>query len=230
LRSRRPTLLALHRLANESLIAELVPLLRDLPWSIAVDDCEEHDGDLRLAVFAQDLGRDVAKGDQVLAGFFLQNSEQGRFESVATTRVFRVVCENGAIMDCEEGRTTNFSARENWRQQLAQVVEHSFDGEGLDRDTARFRKTTEDMLMTPYELLCNLVAQEIISEDEQLAIQSEFDDVGDYTLYGIVNAVTRIAAHCRESDDWKRSFELERLGGEIVRGDHQLPTMGFAYR
>ena len=43
--------------------------------------------------------------------------------------------------------------------------------------------------------------------------------------HGIVNAVTRIAHDHRGADRCARAFSLERLGGEIVRGDHQPPVL-----
>jgi hypothetical protein len=228
LRARNTRATARH-LSNQILVAELVSLLRDVPWELAVDACEENNGELRLAVISTGLGRYVSLGDQVCAGFYLQNSEQGIQPSLACTRIFRTVCRNGALIECEQGQSAELSIR-GWQKQLSGVVEQSFDAEGLDRDTARFRSTLQQMLVTPYELLCNLVAQQIISEDEQIEIQAEFDDVGDASVYGLINAVTRIAAQCRDSSNWTRSFQLERLGGEILRGDHQAPVSEYAWR
>ena len=216
-------------IANLELLDEVTDLLRGLPWQVHVDYCHEDAGDLRLAVVATQLGRDVEKGDRVQAGFHLQNSETGSFPTQACERVYRVVCENGYMIECEPGQATILAGVANWRPILAGAVERCFAADGLDRDVARFRTTTAQMLMTPYELLCNLVAQQFISEDEQSAIQAEFDEVGDYTQYGLINAVTRIAGRCRDFDDWKRSVELERLGGEILRGDHQPPVMEAVY-
>jgi hypothetical protein len=217
------------RISNRDLLETVVDLLRDVPWDISVDHCEEDGGDLRLAVVAPRLGRDVEKGDRVQAGFFIQNSESGAFQTLAAERVYRVVCENGYMIECEQGQVATLAGVAEWRTVVAQVVERSFAAEGLDRDIARFRATTTQMLMTPYELLCNLVAQGVLSEEEQVAVQAEFDDVGDCTLYGLINAVTRIAGRCRDFDDWKRSVELERLGGEILRGDHQPPVWAPVY-
>ena len=217
-------------LANLELLDELTELLRGAPCNIQIDYCDEDNGDLRLAVVARGLGREVDKGDLIHAGFFLQNSEASTFPTQASSRIYRVVCENGALVECEQGQAGTLAVHENWRGDLAQVVEHSFEAQGLDLETARFRAAMSQMLMTPYELLCNLVAQHILTEEEQSAVQQEFDAVGDYTLYGLINAVTRIAAHCRDFDDWKRSVELERLGGEILHGGHQPPVSELAYR
>lgn len=47
---------------NLELLNKTVELLRDVPWEIEVDHCTETDGNLRLAVVAPGLGRDVDKG------------------------------------------------------------------------------------------------------------------------------------------------------------------------
>ena len=229
LRVRGPAGVSASGITNVELLEELVDLLRGVPWQVQIDYCDEDGGDLRLAAVAPLLGRDVEKGDRVQAGFFLQNSESGAFQPLASERVYRVVCENGYMIECEPGQATALAGQADWRPGLARVVDRSFAADGLDRDVARFRAATAQMLMTPYELLCNLVAQGFLSEDEQSAVQGEFDEVGDYTLYGLINAVTRVAGRCRDSDDWKRAVELERLGGGILGGEHQPPVLEAVY-
>jgi len=229
LRVRGPAGLSVSGIANLELLEEVIGLLRDIPWEVQIDYCDEDAGDLRLAAVAPLLGRDVEKGDRVQAGFFLQNSESGAFRPLACERVYRVVCENGYMIECEQGQATTLVGSADWRPALAGVVARSFAADGLHRDVARFRAATSRMLMTPYEMLCNLIAQGFLSEDEQSDIQAEFDDVGDYTLYGLINAVTRVAGRCRDFDDWKRAVELERLGGGILGGEHQPPVLDAVY-
>ncbi len=229
LRVREPVALSAGGITNLDLLEEVVGLLRDVPWEVHIDHCDEDGGDLRLAAVAPLLGRDVEKGDRVQAGFFIQNSESGALRPLACARVYRVVCENGYMIECEQGQAVTLVGRADWRPALAGVVARSFAADGLDRDVARFRATTAQMLTTPYEMLCNLVAQGFLSEDEQSDVQGEFDAVGDYTLYGLINAVTRIAGRCRDFDDWKRAVELERLGGGILGGEHQPPVLDAVY-
>jgi hypothetical protein len=207
---------------NLEILEYLVPVLQGLPWDIRVDQCYEQGGEVRLAVVAMNLGRDVKEGDRVNAGLYVESVEGDRCEARACERVYRVVCRNGSMVECEKGQSAVLEVRDpHWEQKLAGVVGRSFMADGLDVDLARFRATVRQMLMTPYELLCNLVAQRIISEDEQVRIQREFDTAGDCTLYGLINAVTCVARRLRDFDDWRRSFDLERLGGEILRGDHR---------
>ena len=98
-----------------------------------------------------------------------------------------------------------------------------------EHELSEAEKAATRMLTTPYETLCNLVAEGYLSEDEQSEVQAEFDAVGDATLYGLINAVTRIAGRCRDFDDWKRAVELERLGGGILGGEHQPPVLDAVY-
>jgi hypothetical protein len=218
---------------NLALLDELVEALRALPWHYQVDHCHEDSGDLHVAVFADDLGRNLDVGDRVNAGFFLQNSERGAFETLACDRVFRVACENGALLECEKGQSLEISGdvgRRGWQAKLQKVVERSFSADGLDVDLARFRVTTQQMLLTPYEMLCNLEAQGLISADEQSDIQAAFDEAADFSMYGLINAVTQVAHRLRSSDDWIRAFQVERLGGQILRGDHNQPAWDLVHR
>ncbi|HUG67394.1 MAG TPA: hypothetical protein VMM76_06565 [Pirellulaceae bacterium] len=109
------------------------------------------------------------------------------------------------------------------------VIQRSFSGDGLDIDLSRFRATTQRMVITPYEFLCHLSAQGLITDDEQCDIQSAFTEAADFTMYGLINAVTQVAHGCRSNDRWVRAFQIERLGGEILRGDHNLPALDPVY-
>ena len=218
---------------NLALLDHVVESLRELPWRFAVDHCHERDGQVHLAVTAHDLGRNLDVGDKINAGFFLQNAEDGQSETLACTRTFRVSCENGALLECEKGQSFTVSAADapptDWQHKITAVINRSFSGDGIDVDLARFRATTQQMVVTPYEFLCHLHAQGLITDDEQSEIQSAFTEAADFTMYGLINAVTRVAHGLRSSDRWVRAFQIERLGGEILRGDHNLPALDPVY-
>jgi hypothetical protein len=117
----------------------------------------------------------------------------------------------------------------DWSHHVRQVVCRSFDEQAFKLDFRRFEVTANQMLVTPYEFLCNLAAQGLIGYEEQSQIQAIFDDNAAYTLYGFVNAVTQSAHKHRASDDWVRAFQIERLAGEILRGDHNMPALDTAF-
>lgn len=218
---------------NLDLLNLVVDVLRDLPWKFCVDHCHECDGQLHLSVMARDLGRNLDVGDKVNAGFFLQNFETGKVQTLACARIFRVACENGALVECEKDQSYTISASEmapaDWQLKITHVINRSFSGDGIDIDLARFRATTQQMVITPYEFLCQLSAQRLIDDEEQSDIQSAFDEAADFSMYGLINAVTQVAHRLRSDDRWIRAFEMERLGGEILRGDHNLPALDLVY-
>jgi hypothetical protein len=226
--ARRGQCAAHNVIGNLDLLNYIVDCLRELPWQFWIDHCHEEEGQLHLAVMADDLGHDLDRGDRVNAGFYLQNSEKADFETLACSRVFRVACVNGAILECEKGQSFAISTKKappaDWRARLREVIARSFSGNGLDVDIARFRATTQQMIVSPYEFLCNLSAQGLITDDEQSDIQSAFNEAADFSMYGLINAVTQIAHGLRADDRWARAFYVERLGGQILRGDHNLPV------
>jgi hypothetical protein len=220
-------------IANSDLLDLLVGTLRNVFAPFYVSHCHEAHGDLHLSLAAAVGGHNVVPGDEIRGGLYIRNSESRRFETLICTRLYRVVCANGALMECDKEQSftlaSGASPPTDWRQQVSQVVCRSFDEQALRLDFQRFEATASQMLVTPYEFLCNLVAQQLIEDDEQSRIQAIFNDNADFTLYGLINAVTQSAHDYRASDQWIRAFQIERLAGEILRGDHNSPAFDAAF-
>jgi hypothetical protein len=218
---------------NLDLLNCVVEALENQPWDIWVDHCHEESGRIHLAVYAFDMGRNLERDDRLNAGFYLQNSEEGDTETLACTRIYRVACRNGAILECEKGQSFSIavedSAPTNWQEKIESVIDRSFSGDGIDTDAARFRVTMTQIVSTPYERLCFLAAQGLIDDEEQCAITEVFKEAADFSVYGFINAVTQVAHRLRTNDLWARAFQLERLGGQILRGDHNLPSFDPAF-
>jgi hypothetical protein len=223
---------------NLELVDVTLAALARIPEDVRVDLCEEDDGDLHLTLVAPSLARVVREGDHLYAGFYLASTETALLDTEACVRIFRVACRNGSLAEAAAGQRLVLPRRlalgepdpyPTWQGRLAGVVERSFDGGSIDEETQRFRAATDEMLASPYEFLLNLLAQGLITEDEQEKIQRAFDEQGDASLYGFVNAVTSIAHGLRGNSRWTRAFALERLGGEIARGDHLPPVGTYAW-
>jgi len=226
------------RLDALELLDEIRNRLGKLAVEVRLEHCVEEDGDLHLTLVAPGLAGEVNEGDYIYGGFYLAHSETTLAETEASVRIYRVACRNGALMDCSEGqrlvlppivaqgRPDPYAA---WPEKLGRVLARSFDGGDVDLEARRFRSTVSQILATPYELLLNLVAQGIVSEEEQARIQREFNQGRDDSLFALVNAVTSQAHGMRDRNDWRRAATLERLGGEILRGDHQPPVLEPVY-
>jgi hypothetical protein len=220
-------------IANADLLDAAVDALRDITAPFQVTHCHEAGGDLHLSIAAAVRGHSVAPGDEIRGGLFIRNSETRRFDTRLCTRLYRVVCANGALVECDKEQSFAIPVADappsGWREAVQRVVRRSFDERALKLDFARFEATANQMLVTPYEFLCHLAAQQVITEDEQAEIQNLFDENADFTMYGLINAVTQSAHAHRASDEWVRAFQIERLAGEILRGDHNLPAFESAY-
>jgi hypothetical protein len=216
---------------SAALLDETEALLSKVGHRLRVEHAVWSDGEFHVTAHAPGIASEVAVGDYVYAGFFLAHAPEGMTE--AGVRVYRVACRNGALADEVEGQRIEFPSAQppaEWSRRLGAVVARSFDGRCLDEQTGRFRVALEEMLSSPYECLLHLRAQGLITDDEQASIQREFDRAGDATLYGLVNAVTRLAHSHRSNADWRRALAVERLGGEIAGGEHRPPIGSPVFR
>lgn len=191
---------------------------------LLVDRVNIRHGSWMVSLVARDVVDEAVEDDLLYAGVHLSYSPIGDTE--ACSRVFRLICRNGALTDTADGRRVVFNRHlpSDWQSQLERVIKTGFSGPSLSEDTARLRRYVQETLSSPYEHLCHLVAQGLITADEQVAIQRAFTKSGDQSMYGLINAITSIAHLHRDDDDWRRALAMERLGGEIIRGDHMPPT------
>lgn len=207
------------------LLEEASSLLSAVPRRLELEHSVVQHGEFHIDVYAPEVAQEVDPGDYVYGGFSLAHAPDVYTE--AGVRIYRVACRNGILVDSVDGQRFEFTGSHpplRWRKKLARIVSQSFDGGCLGEETQRLRKVQQEILTTPYEYLLNLRAQNLITEEEQTAIQREFDKARDATVYGLVNAVTRIARLHRNRSDWRRALQIERLGGDIARGDHTPPV------
>lgn len=218
---------------NAGLLEVVVDSLRDITSPFYITHCHEVRGDLHLSIAAAGRGYRVTRGDEIRGGLYIRNSESCRFQTLVCTRLYRVLCANGALVECEKEQSfaipSNERPPQDWPVQVTAVIQRSFDKGALRFDFRRFEATMHQVLITPYEFLCHLEAQHLITDDEQSHIQQIFSDNADFSMYGLINAVTQSAHQHRASDDWVRAFQIERLAGEILRGDHNLPAFDAAF-
>lgn len=209
---------------------------------VRVDLCEESLGDLSLAACAPSLAAEVRQGDWLYAGIALSNSEWTTAALEVKPRIYRAVCANGAIS--QEAEAEGFEIRKvpeparsphapepaplvnrlkGFRQKLAQAFDLAFRPERVEHEASVNQAAASSVLVSPFEHLQHLVAQGLLSEEERDVAQRLFAGSDDSSLYGLANAVTA-AAHGQRRADPRRAAFLERLGAEIVRGEHGPPV------
>jgi hypothetical protein len=214
---------------TRDLLDEMDAAIRSVGRDVRFQHADVQPGSMFVAAYSPSIAGEVGVGDFVYGGVYLLHEEKAHTE--AGIRVYRVACCNGALSEVGEGQRLEFasdSPPSAWRANLRAIVSRGFEGGHLDAEAARLRHTLETMLASPYEHLLHLAAEGLITENEQARIQHAFDEAGDSSVYGLVNAVTTQAHAERSAGGWRRALEIERLGGEIARGDHQPPTGVFS--
>jgi len=137
----------------------------------------------------------------------------------------------GALVECERAQTLVIGSRDSardWNRKVPEIICRAFDNDGVGADITLFRKTTEEMIATPYEILCNLVAQRLITEEEQSVITAAFNEAADLTLYGVITQLQALPIACVKTTIGSGRYIWNRLGGQIIRGDHRIHSHHFA--
>jgi hypothetical protein len=209
-----------------------------VPLQVRIEHLVEEAGEIHLTAVAPELASEVVEGDYIYGGFYLTHSETTLLDTEASVRIYRVACRNGALMDCAEGqrlvlprmvKAADPDPYPTWAEKLGRVIARSFDGGDVSDEARRFRTLTSQILATPFEMLGHLEASGLIGAEDRERIQREFNEGRDESLFALVNAVTYQAHGLRDRGDWGRAFSMERLGGEIIRGDHQPPVLDPVY-
>jgi len=183
----------------------------------------------------------------VQAGVIIGNSEIGFGSIFVDPMMYDLVCTNGLIMERtlkrhhvgrrnegevfgDEGSFELFSDETRklddkafWAK-VADVVSASLNEIKFNEGIARLRDTQQQVLADkPKEVeeVVEVTASRFnFNDEEKGSLLMHFAQGGDFSKYGLINAVTRTAEDVTSYD---RAVELERLGGQII----ELPASDF---
>lgn len=217
---------------NYDLLEAVLPVIGEPELGLSVISSEVTETKLYLKVVNSRLQAEVKKGDVVQAGIILSNSEVGAGTLRIDPFVYRLVCLNGAISQDhsmrkhhvggvrEEGvwehftdRTKSLTDQALWNQvrdltraSIKDAVFHQI----VDRmkDSARVGLRTDDIP----EVIEVVRGQYSLTKEEGGGILRHLVEGGDLTVWGLGNAVTRMA---QDVDSYDRAVQLEGIGGDI---------------
>lgn len=221
------------RLDNLELCGAVLPVIQEMKGAeiISCDVTETH---LFLKVINKKLKAEVSVGDIVQAGIVISNSEVGLGSLKVEPLVYRLVCKNGLIVkDFAQKRyhvgkqvETEDSAYELYSDETLQADDKAFFMKVQDTvrcviDEAKFMMTVDRLKNTkneftgpdPVKTIEILADKYLLNQNERGSILRYFVMGADSTKYGLIQAVTRAS---QDVDDYNRSTELERLGGELL--------------
>lgn len=198
----------------------------------------------KLAASIAHAQRTGSKDDVVHPGIVISNSEVGAGALSVEPMVFRLVCLNGMIAGTSirrnhVGRTSGggpedpyeFYSDETRRLDDAALwakVRDTVDAAVTDaifrRLVSKLSAASGDGLGDDPVAVVEVTAQRFgLDEREQSSVLRHLAAGGDFSRFGLLNAVTRTAEDARTYD---RAIELERVGGEILG----LPRSAFTHR
>ena len=220
-------------LDNYDLLKTALPIISERECEIV--SCEVTETRMYLKVLFPMMKAEVKQGDVVQAGLCLSNSEIGAGSLKSEILLYSLICDNGmigsnsmkkyhvgksqgtdydSISEVLSTRTKELSDAAFWAQ-VQDVIKASFDKAHFLNEIDKLREATgEKMQHTDIPKVIEIVKSSFNLNDQQgNDIMQHLCEGGDFTKYGLAQAVTRTAT---DQEDYDDATALERLGGQII--------------
>ncbi len=220
-------------LDNYDLLNAALPIIVENDCEIK--SCEVTDTKMYLKVLFPKMRAEVKQGDVIQAGLVLSNSEIGAGSLKSEILLYRLICDNGmigtnsmkryhvgksqgtdfdSISEVLTDRTKELSDVAFWAQ-VKDVVRASFNEGHFLNEMDKLRAAEGEKLQTTdIPKVIEIVKSSFGLNDKQGEdILVHLCESGDFSKYGLANAVTRTATDQENYDD---ATTLERLGGQII--------------
>ena len=216
-------------------MAGLFPILQE-HQGMEVLSCEITPSKFYLKVRFPELEREIGLNDPVQSGVVISNSEVGLGGVSVSMLIYRLVCFNGMVLPFESfksskrhlGKALEFdesfsiiASDETTKLQDAAFIAGLKDVVRAAADPDVFHEVASKLQDANGRKISSRVEDAVERVTKYLALnQSEADSVfenlirdGNYTQWGLANAVTRTA---QDVESYDRASEMERLGGRVI--------------
>lgn len=172
---------------------------------------------------------EIRKGDLVVPGVIIQNSEVGAGAFKVLPFMLRKVCDNGMIGETtiskihlgrqqdtgiiQFSQETQIAENQTLWLQVRDIIRGTFDPVTFRTWVAQVRKGTEVEIEYPVLAIDNVIETFKLNEGLKDDLLNHFSREGDMTQWGLANAVTRTA---RDLDDPDKMIEMEMIGGQVA--------------
>lgn len=221
------------RIDNLDIARVVLPIIGEMEGA-RFESCEITDDRMYLKVVNPRLQAEVVPGDVVQAGIMISNSETGLGAVNIQPLIYRLVCSNGMVVN-EAGTRRAHIGRVNttdvnfalYSQQTLDAEDRAFvlkiqDTVRAAVDEARFSTVLDRMReskqaqLNTQDLpgLVKLASSSFgILEEEGKGVLQHLIEDGDFTLYGLANAVTRFS---QDVESYDRATKLEEIGYSVM--------------
>tara|TARA_B100000519_G_scaffold123690_1_gene106883 strand:- start:415 stop:1512 length:1098 start_codon:yes stop_codon:yes gene_type:complete len=218
------------RIDNELIAEGALPALQEMP-NVQIKSCSLTDKNMYIKAVLPQLSAIVKEGDVVQSGLLIRNSEVGFGAVEVSMLIYRLVCDNGLVVQDGSTRKTHIGTKLSESYDLLSTETLIADAHTLKlairdivKNTAnevlflsnvkKMKELSESSEMNkPNESIKILAKQYGLAENEQEGVLASLIKGGDLTAWGMLNAVTD---YSKKADSYERATELERIGGKIL--------------
>ena len=226
-----------HRIDNERIAEAVLPVLLEGGGHGAVVSCCVTDSKLYIQALFPRLEGEVRRGDPVQGGVIISNGEIGDGALDVRPMVYRLVCTNGLVLGqiAEDARL-----RRNHVGRRVEIGEDYsvYSDETLKADDRALSLKIRDSIRTlaqpqlfarilaelrdaaqqppvgnPIAAVAELGNAYPVAQGERDSILTNLIRGGDYSKWGMVNAITELA---NEHPSYDRAVELQLMGGRLL--------------
>jgi len=224
------------RIDNFDVAETVLPVIADME-DARVESCEVTDNRMYIKVVNPRLQADVSVGDIVQSGILITNSEVGRGCLNVQPLIYRLVCSNGMVVNDGQrmrkyhvGRTGMYGMADDYSLfsdetlmaddralmlKVRDVVRAAVD-EVRFRKVVKMMQDAKEAKMTTNNIpkMVELVGSDFkLGKGEQEGIINHLIRDGEFSLYGLSNAVTRTA---QDVESYDRSTDMESIGYTLL--------------
>ena len=230
------------RVDNEQVAqAALEPVLRMQGHDeLRVLSCDVTDRKLYIQAAFPKLEGEPKVGDPVQAGVIISNSEIGAGALEVRPILYRLACMNGMVIprdiDTDQLRRSHVGRRVEATEdysiyrdetleaddralmlKIRDTIEALTDRSKFDRVIAEMRRAAEsDPVKNPHKAVEEVTELLQLPDTRQGPILEQLIRDGDYSQWGMANAIT---AQAHGVEDYDEAVEFEQLGGRIITLD-----------
>ena len=235
------------RIDNDAVLTAVLPIIHEMT-SAHILSCNVTDQKMYLKILFPEIQAEIAPGDVVRLGIIISNGEIGNGSARVQVFFYRDFCTNGCVFGKEqafdfkryhiggkliEGINHTIISDDTQEKddqlliaQMADVVKSATDTALFDKMVTTLRNAAESEKIVNPEAAVEVLAKNVgLNESERAAALINLIEDRDYSKYGALNAVTKIA---NTHDSYDRASDLEALGGKVLalsqREWHQIAT------
>jgi Domain of unknown function (DUF932) len=219
---------------NYEILETVLPVVSEMGLEKGIVSTEITDNRIYFKVINKRLELEVKKGDVVQAGFVISNSETGMGALKVEPLIYRLGCTNGMISQdysqkryhvsrtaASEDEAYKLYADETLRADDAAFLLKVRDTVHAAVDIAQFTKIVERMREATGQRIEGNSVKAVEAASKTFGLnQAESNGIltyliqgGDWSAYGLLNAITRTA---QDVESYDRAIELEAVGSKVL--------------